>query len=364
MQTKRDVMGLTEALGHADAQIRRRAAAALRVVGLPQAVPHLRRALDKEQDTQARLAIVAALEYLGEPAETPQEPAAKTADAPDAPMPIQSAQHPKKHQSDTQEREAALQTRFERLLQHLMGTRPHLAIQAAEALGEMQNPRAVTPLIQTFQNPRKPAALRLAAARSLLELDSAPPSVTLLGALRSEKWHLRRNGAAILGRMQADWAVEPLKDALQDSNELVARTAQAALKNIDTPEARQALEENEFIPQTAELPKRDPRPHQRDEQDKLSDHPTLRVGSEEMRAFLRQYRKPEPTSEPEPTPKEHPSATQQAETAKPAQSPTEPETQPEPKPPRIPSRRRKSAQRRLSNTDATEKTSDQDVSTE
>ena len=50
-----------------------------------------------------------------------------------------------------------------------------------------------------------------------------------------------RNGAAILGQLKADWAVLPLTRALRDKNDKVRRTAYAALRYINTDEARAAL---------------------------------------------------------------------------------------------------------------------------
>jgi hypothetical protein len=46
----------------------------------------------------------------------------------------------------------------------------------------------------------------------------------------------------MLGHLEADWAVAPLAEVLHDENELVWRTARAALKHIGTPEALAALE--------------------------------------------------------------------------------------------------------------------------
>ncbi|MEL7236552.1 MAG: HEAT repeat domain-containing protein, partial [Chloroflexota bacterium] len=190
MQTERDIKGLVGALKHADPLIRRRAAAALRVVGAIKAAPALKAALEAEEDPDARLALASALDYLTPQQRQPQQP------------------------------ENRPQSRVERLIQHLTGPRPDLALQAAIALGKLGDLQAVPALVIVFRNRRQPANVRLAAARALLVMNSAPAEVTLLGALESEKWHLRRNGAAILGRLEAEWAVEPLARALYDPNEL------------------------------------------------------------------------------------------------------------------------------------------------
>ncbi|MCD4684596.1 MAG: HEAT repeat domain-containing protein, partial [Anaerolineae bacterium] len=75
----------------------------------------------------------------------------------------------------------------------------------------------------------------------LLKLQSAPAVVTLLGALRRDSWQVRRNAAAVLGQIQATWAVEPLAKALDDAHPVVRRTAAAALRRIGSADAINAL---------------------------------------------------------------------------------------------------------------------------
>jgi hypothetical protein len=55
----------------------------------------------------------------------------------------------------------------------------------------------------------------------------------------------------MLGHLEADWAVTPLTEALKDENELVRRTAHAALKHIGTPEALAALTAHPELPPLA-----------------------------------------------------------------------------------------------------------------
>ncbi len=223
MQTERDIDGLVNALQHPDAQIRKGAAVALRVIGAEKVAPALETALKREQDPDVKLAMTAALDHFRPGPPMPRS----TQKAPRTKPPKQDPNRP--------------QTRTERLVQHLTGSRPDLALQAARALGEIKDPETVPALVVVFRNKRQPPTVRLAAAEALLEMDSAPAEVTLLAALRSDKWHLRRNAVAILGRLQAEWAVQPLARTLYDPNELVARTASAALRRIGTKEARQAL---------------------------------------------------------------------------------------------------------------------------
>ncbi|MEZ4671045.1 MAG: HEAT repeat domain-containing protein [Anaerolineae bacterium] len=101
---------------------------------------------------------------------------------------------------------------------------------------------AVEALMVTFNNRNLSARVRLAAAEALIRLQSPTADIALLAALRSERWSVRRSAAAVLGQMDADWAVEPLIKALQDPYEVVRRTARAALEHIGTPEAIHAIE--------------------------------------------------------------------------------------------------------------------------
>lgn len=212
MQNEDDTAGLAKALQHESPDIRRRAAAALRIIGKTDVIDDLKQALETEKDDKVQQAIHAAIEHL-----LPQESVVPEEKTP--------------------------QTRVERLIEHLMGNQPDLSIQAANALSELNDKTSIAPLITLFRNQRRDPKVRLAAAEALLKMNSAPAEVTLLAALRSEKSSLRRNGAAILGQIQAEWAVIPLAIALYDKNEVVAKTARAALRRIGTPDARKALQE-------------------------------------------------------------------------------------------------------------------------
>jgi HEAT repeat protein len=217
LQATLDINGLVQALKDEDPDIRKRATAALYALGAVDAVPAMREALDKETNTEVRASLVTALAHLG--AEDPAAPKAVTA-------PIEDV------------------SAVDRLLLQLNSEQPERVIQAARALGELKDKTAVEPLVIVFRNTALNGHVRLAAAEGLLALESAPAEVTLLGALRNRKWQLRRNAAAILGQLRADWAVVPLGEALKDPQEIVARTARAALKRIGTREARKILTDN------------------------------------------------------------------------------------------------------------------------
>ncbi len=215
MQTQRDSESLIAALRHPDPKVRRAAAVSLRIIGAEDATAHLREHLTSEPDPRVRVALMAALDHL-DPRLTDT--------------------------GSLINRKGKPQTRVERLIEHLTGNQPEAAIQAARALGEAGDKVAVPPLVIVFRNKRLQPAVRLAAAEALLVMNSAPAEVTLLAALRNEKWQLRRNGAAILGQLQATWAVEPLGAALHDENRQVAKTALAALRRIGTTNALEEIE--------------------------------------------------------------------------------------------------------------------------
>jgi len=212
LQAQGDIRGLIEALRHSSADVRRRAAAALRALGASSAIPALQAALVKEQDSEVRGAIIVTLDSLFE------QEVDEDSEAPD-------------DQYST----------VVRLIAQLSSRQPERVIRAAQRLGELKEKIAAESLILVFHNCELPSRVRLAAAEALLKLESAPVEVALLGALRHTDARVRRNAAAVLGQLDADWAVQPLRQALNDENELVQRTAQAALKRIGTPEALIAL---------------------------------------------------------------------------------------------------------------------------
>lgn len=217
MQTQFNTQGLVDHLYSDDAGIRRRAAAALRALGAFHAIPEIENALENEADPETRSAMLAAIATLNQEQARRSQPAGEARPA----------------------RETSPE--MQRLIDNLKSDDHDLVMRAAINLGKLGDKIAVEPLVMVFNNPQTPIKVRLAVAEALLKLESAPVEVALLGALRSPEWRVRRNGAAILGQLKADWAVEPLIRALRDENEMVRRTALAALKSINTAEARRAL---------------------------------------------------------------------------------------------------------------------------
>ncbi len=208
LQLKGDIDGLINSLRHPESSVRRGAVAALRTLGAWQAVPAIEAALAVETDWQVHAVMMTALQYL--------------------------------------DRDIHIETMVKNrdikgLSKMLNSPKVEDLLTACKALGSMGDRQAVEPLIMVFRNPMMPNKVKLAAAEALLELESAPAVVTLLGALRRDNWQVRRNAAAVLGQLQAVWATEPLIRALEDENQAVQKTATAALQRMGTPEAIQAV---------------------------------------------------------------------------------------------------------------------------
>jgi hypothetical protein len=213
LQAQGDVRGLSQALKDANPDVRRRAATALRALGASSAIPSLQSVLVSESDPDVRAVIISTLDYLFEQ-EIEDESETATEDP----------------------------TQVVRLIAQLNSPRSDHIIRAAQRLGELNEKIAAEALVMVFHNARLPGEVRLAAAEALIKLESAPVEVSLLAALRHPDWRVRRNAAAVLGQLHADWASLPLGEALKDEHEIVRRTALAALKRFDTPEAQGIIE--------------------------------------------------------------------------------------------------------------------------
>ena len=204
LQSRRDVQALTDALRYPDPEVRKRAAVALRTLDAVQAVPALKAAIKVETNNQVHKHLEHTLHELD-------------------------------HRTDITGLVNARDVKG--LIGALKSRHPEHIVAAAAALGTLDDRTAVEPLVILFHNSSSPPAVRLAAAEALLTLKSAPAVVTLLGALRRDSWQVRRNAAAVLGQIQATWAVEPLGKALDDPHPVVRRAAAAALRRIGTADA-------------------------------------------------------------------------------------------------------------------------------
>lgn len=208
LQANKEVDELINALSYTDPDVRKRAAAALRVLGEKRAVPALKQQLERERHPDVREHLVAALEHLDE----------AFAD------------------------DVVKQKSLDDLIAMLAATEPEAVIRAAAALGEMGDQLATESLVMVFRNPFQRDDVRLAAAEALLKLKSAPAVVTLLAGLRKENWRVRHNAAAVLGQLRATWSTEPLIARLSDEHPNVRLAAAAALHRFQTPRAREGLE--------------------------------------------------------------------------------------------------------------------------
>ena len=232
LQAQFDIQGLIDALKQNDHQIRKRAAAALRAIGAKEAVPAIRVALINEQDPDVRAILASALDTLSDMNED-----------------VLTA--------DVEPTEGLVQ--INKLIEMLESDDPEQIVDAAQQLGEIGDQIAVEPLVLVFNNMKSSMQVKLSVAEALLKLEGAPVEVALLAALRHTDWHIRRNGAAILGQLQAEWSVDPLTNALRDAHSIVRRTARAALQRIGTPEALEALRRSKESTQTPPSNLRRPR---------------------------------------------------------------------------------------------------------
>jgi hypothetical protein len=213
LQAQADIRGLLEAVKDGTPDIRKRAATALRALGATSAIPALQTILVSEKDPELRNVLITTLDYLFQ----------------------QEVDEDEDVRSDQQ-------SRVVHLIAQLNNNNPEHVIRAAQNLAELQEKLAAEALVVVFHNRQLRADVRLAAAEALIKLESAPVEVTLLAVLRNPDWRMRRNAAAVLGQLHADWAVSPLIAALRDEQEIVRRTAYAALKRIGTPQAMRAIE--------------------------------------------------------------------------------------------------------------------------
>ncbi len=216
MQAESDTKGLVAALKDPNPQKRRAAATALRALGTTTAIPGVQDALMQEGDPELREILIMTLEFL-----FAQNNGSQT---------VQTGTSTGDNRN------------IVRLIARLSGNHTEQAVRAAQELGDSREKLTIEALLLTFNNRKLAARVRLAVAEALLKLQSATSEISLLAALRSERWMIRRNAAAVLGQIEADWAVEPLLKALHDPIEAVRRVARAALERIATPEALAAIQ--------------------------------------------------------------------------------------------------------------------------
>jgi HEAT repeat protein/beta-lactamase regulating signal transducer with metallopeptidase domain len=112
---------------------------------------------------------------------------------------------------------------------------------AVEALGHLEDPRAIDALVQALRTDTD-ARVREAAASALGEIDSARAVPGLIAALGSERVAaVRAKIAWALGEIDDARAVDALGEAVRDSEVEVRRQAVWALGEIESPAAVPAL---------------------------------------------------------------------------------------------------------------------------
>jgi HEAT repeat protein len=214
LQSQKNIQGIIQALDTRDPVVRKRAIGALRVLKATEAVSRLRILYETEFNPEIRQLIQKALEELGGVEEKPK---------------VEEQQNPQEAQKQA-------------LLQRLNSKESNDVIAAITELSSMSDRTVIEQLMAVFRDGKQPPEVRLAAAEALLKLNSAPASVALLGALRKEDWQVRRNAAAVLGQLEAEWCVGPLIHTMRtDANTTVRKVAAAALRRINNRAAQEAL---------------------------------------------------------------------------------------------------------------------------
>lgn len=116
-----------------------------------------------------------------------------------------------------------------------------VAVLAAEGLGELGDPQAVMPLIQSLDRQSRNQYIRLQAAQALGQLGDLRAVRPLISLLQNEEAYVRRDVATALGQLGDRRAVEPLIARLQDSDHQVVDAAALALGDLGDPQAVPSL---------------------------------------------------------------------------------------------------------------------------
>ena len=101
---------------------------------------------------------------------------------------------------------------------------------AARALGEIKDPRAVEPLSAALKDER--FSVRQAAAEALGKIGNARAVEPLIAALGDERSDMRQAAAKALGAIGDARAMEPLIAALKDKDSAVRKAAAEALDHL------------------------------------------------------------------------------------------------------------------------------------
>jgi hypothetical protein len=102
---------------------------------------------------------------------------------------------------------------------------------AVEALGKIGDPRAIKPLIAVLKTERE-SYVRMSAAEALGRIEEPSVVEPLVSALKDKHWNVRSCSAKALGRIKDPRAVAPLISALKDEDATVRGYAADALGEI------------------------------------------------------------------------------------------------------------------------------------
>lgn len=127
------------------------------------------------------------------------------------------------------------------LIRALEDEQRYVPVNAAQALGKLQDRRAVTPLIRVALQEQRIDFLRLYAVRALGQIGDVRAVTPLLGLLDEKDQSLRRAVIQTLGQLGDRRAVKPLIDTLSDANAEVVANAAQALGMLGDPRAVEPL---------------------------------------------------------------------------------------------------------------------------
>jgi HEAT repeat protein/beta-lactamase regulating signal transducer with metallopeptidase domain len=228
LQDPRSVPALIDALRDSDSEVRANSADALGNMEDPRAIPGLTAAI-KDPSPEVRRRAICAISNM--------EGGNKPVDAFIAAL----------SDSNAEVREAAVEAVGE--LEDKRAVRPLIKLlsdpsadvrhQTAHALGNLQDPTAADPLAAALRD--SDADVRGAAAQSLAELGltQAPPA--LIGATKDKNPDVRQNAVQALGQIRDPKSVPTLRLALNDSNADVRDAAIDALSEVRDSSALDAL---------------------------------------------------------------------------------------------------------------------------
>jgi hypothetical protein len=128
----------------------------------------------------------------------------------------------------------------EPLIAALRDKDPLIRRHAVEALGKMRDLRAIRPLIAVLNDDGE-SYVRMSAAEALGGVEAPGAAEALISALEDKHWNVRSRAAKALGRIKDRRAVEPLVSALKDEDATVRGYAADALGEIKDARAVEPL---------------------------------------------------------------------------------------------------------------------------